>query len=163
MIFIYSGTDYPCSIPAAGSTAPVTTINGYVKLPNNDYNAVMNVIAQVGPLAINVDDTTWYAYQSGIFDGCNQVNPDINHGVVLVGYGEENGQKYWLVRNSWSPTYGEKGYIRVARHDNEEEICGSDITPQDGVACAGDTTPVQVCGTCGVLFDGSYPLNAVAL
>ena len=88
MIFIYSGTDYPCSIPAAGSTAPVATINGYVKLPNNDYNSVMNAIAQVGPLAINVDASTWHAYQGGIFNGCNQKNPDVNHVVVMVGYGE---------------------------------------------------------------------------
>jgi hypothetical protein len=59
-----------------------------------------------------------------------QENPDIDHAVVLVGYGEEYGKKYWLVRNSWAPTWGEDGYIRIARHDNEEEVCGSDITPQ---------------------------------
>jgi cathepsin L len=80
-----------------------------------------------------------------------------------VGYGSENGQDYWLVRNSWSPTYGEQGYIRVARAANEQEKCGTDITPQDGLACNGDDTPVTVCGTCGMLFDGSYPLNAQAL
>jgi hypothetical protein len=58
------------------------------------------------------------------------VNPDIDHAVTLVGYGEENGQKYWLVRNSWSPAWGEQGYIKIARLDAEEEVCGSDVTPQ---------------------------------
>ena len=59
------------------------------------------------------------------------MNPDINHGVVLVGYGQETtGEKYWLIRNSWSPNFGELGYIRVARHENEGELCGTDITPQ---------------------------------
>jgi len=48
---------------------------------------------------------------------------------VLVGYGEENGQKFWLIRNSWSASYGEAGYIRLYRDDNEQNNCGSDITP----------------------------------
>jgi len=36
-----------------------------------------------------------------------------------MGYGTENGQGYWLVRNSWSPNWGEKGYIRLHRGDDE--------------------------------------------
>ena len=95
-----------------------------------------------------------------MFDGCNQENPDIDHAVQLVGYGEENGSKYWLVRNSWSPAWGEQGYIKLARMDNDEQKCGSDTTPQDGSACDGETEPVTVCGTCGVLYDSSFPLNA---
>ena len=72
----------------------------------------------------------FYINTKGIFSGCNQVNPDIDHAVVLMGYGVENGQKYWLIRNSWSPTWGEKGYIRLARFDVDEEVCGIDVTPQ---------------------------------
>ena len=83
-----SGTDYPCTLPSTESTLPVATIDGYVKLANNDYNSVMNAIASIGPLAINVDASTWHAYEGGIFNGCNQKNPDVNHVVVMVGYGE---------------------------------------------------------------------------
>lgn len=153
----YYGQESACGV--TNSSTPVAAIDGYVVLPSNNYEAMMNAIAQVGPVAIAVD-AGWSGYESGIYNGCNQVNPDINHGVVLVGYGEENGQKYWTVRNSWSPSWGEKGYIRLARSDNEDEICGMDITPQDGTACAGDDTPVKVCGTCGILFDGTYPTGA---
>jgi len=156
----YFAKDYDCTIP---SGTPVAAINGYVQLPSNNYTALMNAIAHVGPVAIAVDASTWSSYESGIFNGCNQVNPDINHGVVLVGYGEEKGQKYWIVRNSWSPTFGERGFIRVARSDSDDSNCGSDITPQDGIACAGDNTPETVCGTCGVIFDSSYPLNAKSI
>lgn len=151
----YYGVDSAC--PNNPLARPVAKISGYTKLPVNDYTALMNAVATVGPVMISVDASTWHSYSSGIFNGCNQVNPDINHGVVLVGYGEENGQKYWTVRNSWSPSWGEKGYIRLARSDAEQDNCGLDITPEDGSACAGDTTPVTTCGTCGILFDTLYP------
>ena len=105
-------------------SAPKATIDGYVALPTNNYTMLMNAVASVGPVAISVD-AGWGAYEGGIYDGCNQANPDIDHAVVLVGYGEENGSKYWLVRNSWSPSWGEKGYIRLARHDDEQELCGT--------------------------------------
>lgn len=151
----YYGKNYACESPAAN---PVATIGGYVKLPENNYAFLMTAIARVGPIAISVDASSWSAYKGGIFNGCNQANPDIDHGVVLVGYGEENGQKYWIVRNSWSPAWGEKGYIRLARFSDEQDRCGSDITPLDGTACNGNTTAVKVCGTCGILYDTAFPL-----
>lgn len=160
----YDGTDYNCSTTEISKiTAPKGMIGGYVKLPNNNYKAVMNAIAEIGPMAVNVDASVWHLYESGIFDGCDQESPDINHVVQLVGYGEENGQAYWLVRNSWSPSYGEAGYIRLARKDVEEKVCGIDSTPQDGVECEGGPTEVTVCGTCGVIYDVSYPIMAASL
>lgn len=87
----------------------------------------MNAVATVGPVVISVDASTWSAYESGesiesqylyeyyniaslgIYNGCNQENPDIDHAVVLAGYGVDSGDKYWLVRNSWSAAWGEEG------------------------------------------------------
>jgi len=121
----------------------------------------MNAVAQTGPIAVSVDASAWSAYHSGIFDGCNQKKPDIDHAVTLVGYGVDNGQSYWLIRNSWSASWGENGYIRLARSSSEEQKCGTDTTPCNGSACAGTCdTPVNVCGTCGVLYDSSYPTGA---
>jgi len=153
----YYGKNYACAIPTGN---PAATINGYVYLPENNYTALMNAVATVGPVAVSVDASAWSGYESGIFDGCNQKNPDIDHAVVLVGYGEDKTGAYWTIRNSWSAAWGEKGYIRIARTASEETRCGSDITPQDGTACKGDNTPKNVCGTCGVLYDSAYPLNA---
>lgn len=138
---------------------PVASISGYVKLPENNYTALMNAIAQVGPVAISVGASTWGAYSSGVFAGCSK-DTVINHAVVLVGYGSENGKDYWLVRNSWSPSWGENGYIKVLRSDDDDNNCGTDNMPQDGSACEGETEPVKVCGTCGILYDSSYPVGA---
>lgn len=156
----YYGVEYSCAVPTQSGSTPKAKISGYVKLPENNAHALMYAVATKGPIAISVDASTWSSYKSGIFNGCNQVNPDINHAVVLVGYGEEKGQKYWIVRNSWSASWGESGYIRLARPDNEDELCGTDITPQDGTACDGETQPVKVCGTCGILYDSAYPTGA---
>jgi cathepsin L len=156
----YYGQDFECKAP--GVSAPVASITGYVQLPNNNYSAVMNALASVGPVAINVDASTWGAYHGGIFNGCNQSKSDINHVVLLVGYGEEAGKKYWIIRNSWSADWGEAGYMRVLRTDTDDSNCQIDNTPQDGVACDGQTTAVTTCGTCGVIYDVSYPDGATA-
>ena len=42
----------------------------------------------------------------------------INHAVVFVGYGTENGTDYWIVRNSWGPNWGDHGYFRMQRGIN---------------------------------------------
>jgi cathepsin L len=105
----YDGSNSACTTPPG---SPKASIESYVKLPSNNYTALMNAVAEFGPIAVSVDASSWSSYTSGIFDSCNMsANIDIDHAVVLMGYGEEDGVKYWLVRNSWSPTWGEKGHV----------------------------------------------------
>jgi len=155
----YYGVESKCNVPTA---APKAQIRGFVQLASNKELDLLNAVAREGPIVVSVDASTWHSYDSGIFNGCNQASPDINHAVVLMGYGVDNGQKYWLIRNSWSASFGEAGYIRILRTADEESNCGTDTTPSDGIACAGDTEPEHVCGTCGVLFDSAYPTGAKA-
>lgn len=151
----YYGEDYECDV---AEVAPLLTVQGFTMLAGNNYTELMNAVAQVGPVSIGVDASEWHNYEGGIFNGCDQKNPDVNHAVVLYGYGidAETGEKYWNIRNSWSPSYGEKGYIRIHRDDGEGENCGIQLNPQDNDACEGDYKPRKVCGTCGILSGSSY-------
>lgn len=93
-----NGTDgLPCRF-TYDETPVAAELSGYVKLPPNDYAHVMHAVATVGPLSINVDATKFFMYRGGIFDACeNTSTSDIDHAVVLVGYGtdEATGQDYW--------------------------------------------------------------------
>lgn len=116
LIPIYYGVESICAVPASQTSK--IQISGFVKLTENNYLELLNAVAQIGPIAISVDASTWHAYDGGIYNGCNQTTSDIDHAVVLVGY----GPGYWLVRNSWSASWGEAGYIKLYRDDNEEFI-----------------------------------------
>jgi cathepsin L len=155
----YHGHNQPSCRFNNQTTPPVVNINSYVSLPSNEYEPLLNAIATIGPIAISVDATSWSFYATGVYNGCNQTNPDIDHAVQLVGYGtESDGTNYWLVRNSWTPSWGENGYIKLLRPANN--TCGIDLTPQDGDGCDGGPSTVTVCGTCGILFDSVYPVFA---
>jgi C1A family cysteine protease len=56
---------------------------------------------------------------------------NLDHGVLIIGYGEENDKGYWLVKNSWGLSWGDKGYVKISRNtkDNEEGICGILMQP----------------------------------
>ena len=57
------------------------------------------------------------AYTGGVFTDLTNAS-SINHDISVVGYGEEKGQKYWIVRNSWGTYWGEAGYFRLAKGVN---------------------------------------------
>jgi len=146
------GSNYKCDMT---KVKPAVRVANYYDLASNQLNPVLQHVATVGPLSISVDASSWSDYDSGVFDGCNNQSPDIDHAVQLVGYGTDpsNGD-YWLVRNSWGTGYGEAGYIRLKRYATPP--CGIDTTPSDGDGCNGGPSEVTVCGNCGILFDTTY-------
>merc|ERR1712086_705269 len=133
---------------------------GFVRLPANNYSALMNAVATLGPMAISLD-ASWGGYESGVYTG--KCGTTIDHAVVLVGYGTESGKDYYLVRNSWGAGWGDKGYIKLERHsDDDTAHCAQDTSPSSGTECKPYPKTQKVCGACGILSDSSYPTGAFA-
>jgi len=154
------GVPLPPQHPHSGGVMAAANLTGHVSLPSNQYEPIMKALATIGPLAISVATTGWHDYEEGIFDGGNATNPELDHLVQLVGYGTStDGKPYWLVRNSWTPEWGEGGYIRLARTPpGQDPDCGVDVNPLDGNGCKGGPPTVKVCGQSGMLYDAVYPV-----
>jgi len=131
-------------------------MTAWEKLPENAYQPLMNALYTRGPVAVSVSADLWDLYSSGIFDSCTK-DAVIDHAVTLVGYGEEDGQKYWTIMNSWGNSFGESGRIRLLRSEEESDYCGTDFQPELGTGCDGGPSSVKVCGHCGILYDNVVP------
>jgi len=156
----YRGVTGTCS---PTKIKPVAKNTGYVVLEKNNYTALASAVANVGPVAISVaaGGFGWQLYGGGVFTGnCGYV---MDHGVQLVGYGSDKGTDYWIIRNSWGKSWGEKGFMRIQRFGEGKEPCGMDKKPGDGDACKGDKDPVQYCGKCAILSSSSYPTGVHSL
>ena len=98
--------------------------------PNDQISLKAAVAQQPVAIAIEADTVYFQSYSSGVLTSasCGQ---NLDHGVIIVGYGTENGIKYWLVKNSWSTTWGDQGYVKIARSEstNDAGICGIGMQP----------------------------------
>ncbi|XP_075246877.1 cathepsin L-like isoform X2 [Convolutriloba macropyga] len=100
------------------------TATGFVTIPKADEDTLKEALAYVGPISVAVDSSheSFQFYEGGVYDEpmCNSI--EVDHAVLLVGYGTEDGLEYWLVKNSWGTSWGEQGYIKMARNQNNQ--CG---------------------------------------
>lgn len=98
--------------------------------PNDQVSLKAAVSKQPVSIAIEADTRYFQSYSSGILTS-SDCGTSLDHGVLIVGYGEDKGEKYWLVKNSWSTTWGDNGYVKIARSDsrNDKGICGIAMQP----------------------------------
>jgi len=91
-----------------------------------DETSLKTAVGTQGPIAVAIDATRpgFASYKTGVYTDptCGNTLRSLDHAVLVVGYGTENGQDYWLVKNSWSTLWGDKGYIKMAR--NWGNMCG---------------------------------------
>jgi len=102
----------------------VGNVTGYVNIPANSEQQLELAVANYGPVsvAINAGGPGFMSYSHGVYKPaeCNPIT--LNHGVLAVGYGWQDEQAYWIVKNSWGLTWGMDGYILMAR--NYPNLCG---------------------------------------
>ncbi|KAF4354342.1 hypothetical protein F8388_023004, partial [Cannabis sativa] len=113
----------------------VAKIKGYQAVPQNSEAELLKAVAHQ-PVSVAIEGGGQYFqfYSSGVFTG--DCGTTLDHGVTVVGYGtdEEEGTKYWLVKNSWGTNWGEEGYVRIQRDVGQKQ------------------------GLCGIAMDASYPV-----
>eukprot|EP01147_Barroeca_monosierra_P010356 gene10356-2491_t len=103
-----------------------SALKGYVNITSGDMNAVLDALDKQGPLAVAIDASlkSFSFYSSGVYydDHCGNCPDDLDHVVLAVGYGTtDEGEPYWIIKNSWSTHYGDEGYVYISRRSNN---CG---------------------------------------
>ncbi|XP_040570501.1 cathepsin L-like proteinase [Lepeophtheirus salmonis] len=149
-----------CLFNTSSIKGSIAHVRGYEVLPSNDMYSVMEHLATKGPLGASVYASRFRNYKSGVLNGCDfDSNININHAIQLIGYGTDNEiGPYWLIRNSWGPTWGDNGVAKLKRYTTTK--CGINNTPEFGIKCEGDGIVTQkVCGNCGVILNTDYPIG----
>jgi C1A family cysteine protease len=98
--------------------------------PNDQISLKAAVAQQPVAVAISADTKIFQSYSGGVITS-SSCYTSLNHGVLAVGYGSENGQDYWLVKNSWGESWGLNGYVKIGRSEstNDAGVCGIGMDP----------------------------------
>nr|ANH58183.1 cathepsin L-b [Azumapecten farreri] len=117
----YKGTNGKCAFTPANVGA---TDTGFVDIKSKSESDLQSAVATVGPISVAIDAShmSFQLYRTGVYHSFFCSETRLDHGVLAVGYGTEDSKDYWLVKNSWGATWGEKGYIKMSR--NRRNNCG---------------------------------------
>lgn len=122
----------------------VGRFKGYMRIPQYNDTALMEAVFSRGPVAVSLDASqdSFAFYSAGVYydTSCMWKPDELDHSMMLVGYGTDVEGDYWLIRNSWSTHWGDRGYIKVAR-DNHG--CGA---ATDAIAAVVDEEAANLAG-----------------
>ncbi|XP_063833643.1 cathepsin K-like [Ostrinia nubilalis] len=112
------------------NTTDTFKIRGFGLVTPRNPEALKLALVKYGPVSIAIRATrNMYLYTNGIFYDINCDGLHVNHGVVVVGYGERDGTPYWIVRNSWGENWGQDGYILMSALNDNCKVMDSPYYP----------------------------------
>jgi len=122
----YKAVNQACSYSQAAATN--INVTSFTQVPGSNVAQMKAALAQQ-PLSVSIeaDTAVFQTYTSGILNS-TACGTTLDHAVLAVGWGSENGQEYWIIKNSWSSSWGENGFIRLAIVDGLG-ICGVQTSP----------------------------------
>jgi len=118
----YGGDQENCSYTKSGIGATISAFMDVVS--GNETDLAYAVLGCPVSVAIDASQDSFQDYDGGIYyePACNSDLNDLDHGVLVVGYGSEDDDDYWIVKNSWGPEWGMEGFILMSR--NQDNNCG---------------------------------------
>jgi len=136
----YTGAQGSCNV--AKEKRDKGSITGFEDVPVGDEQAMLKAVSQQPvSVAIEADTFPFQFYSTGVIS-TPLCGTNLDHGVLVVGYGTDNATgtdvDYWIVKNSWGAEWGDKGYLKIARHSSPLDAKGP--------------------GTCGIALSASYPV-----
>jgi len=124
-------SDYPYEASSGNKcaftkTKSAATFSGFQNVTSGDEKALLLAIAERPTISVAIDASqfSFQFYMGGVYDepSCKTGVNDLDHGVLVVGYGTDSGKDYWIVKNSWGSSWGKSGYIWMSR--NKSNQCG---------------------------------------
>jgi len=136
----YKGKAGSCSTNTCNVGLQASAVTGYQDVDATD--AALREALTHGPVSVAVEADTVFQFYFGGIVSTNLCGARLDHGVLAVGYGEDNGQTYWKVKNSWGGSWGEQGYIRLAadKGGKSKGQCGILVGPPSFPVITGSVT-----------------------